>query len=48
MIPNASWVSKWQHIPKTASPGAYAISVTGTLPDAVLDMLERKGITTKY
>ena len=44
MRPGESWVSRWQRIPDTVVQGIYAISVTGSLPDAVLDLLERRGV----
>ncbi|KAM0683826.1 Transcription elongation factor SPT4 [Mitosporidium daphniae] len=47
MRPGESWVSRWQRIPDTVTQGIYAISVTGSLPDAVLDLLERRGVTYK-
>jgi transcription elongation factor SPT4 len=38
-----SWVAKWQRIGKLTS-GCYAISVSGELPEDILDELRERGI----
>lgn len=43
MKPSESWVSRWQGI-KSFSPGCYAVSVTGVIPDHIEDYLKKKGI----
>ncbi|KAK9897606.1 transcription initiation Spt4 [Cystobasidium minutum MCA 4210] len=42
--PQDSWVARYQRIDKLA-PGVYAVHVTGTLPEHVVDDLEASGIT---
>ncbi|CAI8018460.1 Transcription elongation factor SPT4 [Geodia barretti] len=43
MIPQESWVSKWQRIDRYV-PGCYAMSVSGDLPQDVIDSLQDKGV----
>ena len=43
--PSASWVARWQRLdgPPKCQPGCYAISVTGEVPDWVIQKLEDMG-----
>lgn len=43
MAPEDSWVARWQRIDKLAK-GCYAISVSGELPQDIIDSLQDKGI----
>ena len=44
MNPSDSWVAKWCHVAKL-KPGCYAVSMTGVLPDHVVDhLLQDHGI----
>ncbi|CAG5097104.1 Oidioi.mRNA.OKI2018_I69.XSR.g14934.t1.cds [Oikopleura dioica] len=43
MTPDQSWVAKWQRIDKF-TPGMYAISVNGRLPQSILNELKGKCI----
>lgn len=44
MSPSESWVARWQVIDKL-TPGIYAASVCGALPDSVIQNLRRNGIS---
>ncbi|GAA48164.1 hypothetical protein CRM22_000761 [Opisthorchis felineus] len=43
MCPTESWVARWQMIDKL-TPGVYAASVCGSLPDDIIHYLRSKGI----
>ncbi|XP_064389981.1 transcription elongation factor SPT4-like [Halichondria panicea] len=44
MSPADSWVAKWQRLSNKYVPGCYAVSVTGELPQDIMDSLQDKGI----
>lgn len=43
MSPDDSWVAKWQRINRYVK-GCYAVSVTGRLPQGVVNELRSKGV----
>ncbi|KAG2766533.1 hypothetical protein JG687_00014512 [Phytophthora cactorum] len=43
MQPKESWVAKWQRIVRL-TPGIYAVSVSGELPDSIKRFLEDRNI----
>eukprot|EP01134_Creolimax_fragrantissima_P005514 CFRG5514T1 len=44
--PETSWVANWQRLTRM-NKGCYAISVSGSLPDRVINDLDEQGITYK-
>ncbi|KAH9811344.1 hypothetical protein DFH28DRAFT_1131282 [Melampsora americana] len=44
--PDQSWVAKWQRINRY-EPGVYAIRITGSLPEHILNDLEHRGVTPR-
>lgn len=43
MNPDQSWVAKWQRIEKF-TPGMYAISVNGRLPNSIVREIKASGV----
>ena len=41
--PKTSWVAKWQRLTNYVA-GVYAVKVSGTLPEEVIQALEENGI----
>ena len=44
--PSTSWAAKWNHH-RTHVPGCYALAVQAELPEEILEILERNGITLR-
>lgn len=41
--PKSSWVAKWLRLTEYV-PSVYALKVSGTLPEGVVDALEEQGV----